>query len=155
MKGQGVGTTTTFSIAVVMLATVIFGQARESAGIDFDLEVTTSPAVVEPGEAITLEASASHPDGQPITQVRRAIVTVKDPAGQRRFRSSLEHRGGGRFDAVFTPEATAMPGTWRVTARIDLRGGRQTAGTTFTVFIPREAPEGSADGESTTRGDRP
>jgi hypothetical protein len=134
-------------LAVAIVASVATGHA-DPPGPGMNLAVSTGSATYAPGDTVSVEAHASHPNGDPITWVRRSSVTITDTDGKRRFRDSLSLQGGGHFTAEYTIPNRAAVGTWTVDVRIDAGEGlRGSADASFEVTDdPGGCPDVDLDG---------
>ncbi len=135
------------AFAVFVVASLGAVEIAE-ADDDINLIVTTSATVYAPGDQVAVQAVVTDEDGDPITRLRRSTVTINDPAGQRRFRSSLSHQGGGVFTSTYVLDPSGPMGTWRVDVRVDAgRGDRASASRTFEVAgDPGGCPDADGDG---------
>ena len=132
-------------IAMVAVAAIGGVGIARGAGSPINLAVTTDSAVYEPGERVGIRAAVTDDDGNPITWVRRSTVTIKEPGGKRRFRSSLSTQGGGVYTASYLLNNSAATGTWQVDVKVDAgEGHRESATITFEVS---DDPGGCVDAD--------
>ena len=132
-------------IAMVAVAAIGGVGIARGAGSPINLAVTTDSAVYEPGERVGIRAAVTDDDGNPITWVRRSTVTIKEPGGKRRFRSSLSTQGGGVYTASYLLNNSAATGTWQVDVKVDAgEGNRESATITFEVS---DDPGGCVDAD--------
>ena len=132
-------------IAMVAVAAIGGVGLARGAGSPINLAVTTDSAVYEPGERVGIRAAVTDDDGNPITWVRRSTVTIKEPGGKRRFRSSLSTQGGGVYTASYLLNNSAATGTWQVDVKVDAgEGNRESATITFEVS---DDPGGCVDAD--------
>jgi len=138
---------TVLAFAVFAVASLGLVETAEAED-DLNLRATTSATVYAPGDQVEVQAVVTDEDGDPVTRVQRSTVTIKDPAGQRRFRSSLSHQGGGVYTATYGLGASDPAGTWSVRVRVDDDDhNRATAKLTFTVIDdPGGCPDADGDG---------
>ncbi len=135
------------AFAVCIIAALGWVENAEAAA-DLNLVVTTGATVYAPGDQVVVQGVVTDENGDPVTQLRRSTVTINDPAGQRRFRSSLSHQGGGVYTATYALGASGPTGTWKVSVSVNDRdGNRATAALTFEVADePVSCPDADADG---------
>ncbi len=144
--------TSVFHLKVLAFAVSIvaaLGSVETAEGAhDINLIATTSATVYAPGDQVEVRAVVTDENGDPVTRLRRSTVTINDPAGQRRFRSSLSHQGGGVYSAAYFLDASVPAGTWGVSVSVNDRdGNRATASLTFEVSDdPAGCPDADGDG---------
>ena len=144
--------TSVFHLKVLAFAVSIvaaLGSVETAEGAhDINLIATTSATVYAPGDQVEVRAVVTDENGDPVTRLRRSTVTINDPAGQRRFRSSLSHQDGGFYTAAYLLDASVPAGTWGVSVSVNDRdGNRATASLTFEVSDdPAGCPDADADG---------
>ena len=133
-------------IVFAILAVAAIGSVEIAEGASpINLTVTTDSTVYAPGDQVSIEAVATYSNGSPINWARRSNVSVKDPRGKGRFRSSLDNQGGGVFTSSYILDGSATTGTWTVTVRIDAGGGDH--GTATTSFEVSDDPVGCPDAD--------
>ena len=112
--------------AVVVVGTDETGAQTRSVGRraapatanPISLSLSTDQPAYAAGETIHITAIALYGDGSAVEQVNKTQVQIKDGAGRRMARASLESQGSGTFTYAYATNANANLGSWQIEVEI-------------------------------------
>lgn len=120
----------------LLVVALLFATASvASAATTMTVTVTTDKTSYAPGEVVKVNALAMYSTGSPVTSVKSAKITIKNPSGTTIVNgATMTNAGSGNYTYNYTLASTAPAGTWTITCTITDRNRITGTGTkTFTV----------------------
>jgi hypothetical protein len=135
----------TLAVAVTGLTAVGESQGLPTEGKRrFVVTVTTDRSLYFGGDTVGVTAMAVYTDGQPVLQLRRSRVELRDVGGQLAYSGSLASQGGGSYTAACPLAASPPSGEWVVAVTMrDVSGYEARASARIQV---RNCPDADLDG---------
>ncbi|MCG6947826.1 MAG: hypothetical protein LJE93_02775 [Acidobacteria bacterium] len=140
----------TIGIAHTGKAQVTSRSARRrvvSGGNPITLAVTTDRPAYSTGDTIHVTAVAQYGDGSAVESVKRTRIEIKDGAGWRVARGSLENQSSGTFTYAYATSTNATVGSWQVEVEIEDTERNKKAEEVVVQVTAGTVPCGDADGD--------
>ncbi|MEJ2582934.1 MAG: MG2 domain-containing protein [Acidobacteriota bacterium] len=126
------------------------GRRAPSGGNPIALAVTTDKPTYTAGDTIFVTAIATYGDGSAVAPVRKSKIEIKDSAGRRVARDSLENQGSGTFTYAFATRPDARIGSWTIEIEIEDTGRNKKKEETRVELTAGTTPCPDADGDGFT-----
>ncbi len=123
-------------VAVATMVALFAMGGVAHAAVTINVAVTTSKATYAAGETVAINALATYiANSQPVTSIRSAKVTIRNPSGTIVVNdANMTNAGGGNYTYNYALASTAPAGTWTITATItDTRRDTGTGNGSFGV----------------------